>query len=148
MHNKKCSCIDKYIALKDIITLMSNAKEPYNTMDVEYVKGMIIPPIELNQFKIFYDDSKNPVGYVTWAFLNKEAEEKLINDNEYFTRSDWKSGETLWYIDTVCVDISPLKLHRWTQKYLTKIIGKGKKVYWVRLNKDGSLKRLGWGISH
>ena len=49
MQKKKCSCIDKYIALKDITTLMSNAKEPYNTMDVEYITGMIIPPIELNQ---------------------------------------------------------------------------------------------------
>ena len=42
------------------------------------------------------------------------------------------------------MDISPLQLHRWTQKYLTKIIGKGKKVYWIRVNKDGSLRRLGW----
>ena len=147
MQKNKCSCIDKYIALKDIITLMSNAQEPYNNMSVQYIEGMIIPPIELNQFKIFYKNKK-PVGYTTWGFLNKKAEKKLINDDKYFTRSDWKSGETLWYIDTVCVDISPLQLHRWTQKYLTKIIGKGKKVYWIRLNEDGSLKRLGWGISH
>ena len=92
MQKNKCSCIDKYIALKDIITLMSNAKEPYNVMDVEYVKGMIIPPIELNQFKIFYRD-KRPVGYTTWGFLDKKAEKKLINNEEYFTKSDWKSGK-------------------------------------------------------
>ena len=147
MQKKKCSCIDKYIALKDIITLMSNAKEPYNSMDVEYVKGMIIPPIELNQFKIFYKNKK-PVGYTTWGFLNKEAEKKLINNEDYLTKNDWRSGNNCWHIDTVCNDISVLKVHRWTQKNLLKILGKGKKVYWVRLNKDGTLKRLGWGITH
>ena len=147
MHNKKCSCIDKYIALKDIITLMSNAKEPYNSMDVEYVKGMIIPPIELNQFKIFYKNKK-PVGYTTWAFLNKEAEKKITDNEEYLTKNDWNSGDTCWHVDTVCNNISVLKVHRWTHSNLKKIIGIGKKVYWIRLNEDGSLKRLGWGITH
>ena len=147
MQKKKCSCIDKYIALKDIITLMSNAKEPYNSMDVEYVKGMIIPPIELNQFKIFYRD-KRPVGYTTWGFFNKETEKKLTDNEEYLTKNDWNSGDTCWHVDTVCNNISVLKVHRWTHSNLKKIIGIGKKVYWIRLNEDGSLKRLGWGITH
>ena len=49
MQKKKCSCIDKYIALKDIVTLLANAKEPYDAMDARYIQSMIIPPIELNQ---------------------------------------------------------------------------------------------------
>ena len=46
MQKKKCSCIDKYIALKDIVTLLANAKEPYDEMDAQYIQSMIIPPIE------------------------------------------------------------------------------------------------------
>ena len=129
MQKKKCSCIDKYIALKDIVTLLANAKEPYDAMDAQYIQSMIIPPIELNQFHIFYEDKK-PVGFTTWSFLNKEAEKKLTN--------------SCWHIDTVCNDISVLKVHRWTNNNLKKIIGAGKKVYWVRVNKDGSLRKLGW----
>jgi hemolysin-activating ACP:hemolysin acyltransferase len=143
MQKKKCSCIDKYIALKDIVTLLANAKEPYDAMDAQYIQSMIIPPIELNQFHIFYKD-KRPVGFTTWSFLNKEAEKKLTNSEEYLTKDDWNSGDTCWHIDTVCNDISVLKVHRWTNNNLKKIIGAGKKVYWVRVNKDGSLRKLGW----
>ena len=143
MQKKKCS----YKALKDIVTLLANAKEPYDAMDAQYIQSMIIPPIELNQFKIFYRD-KRPVGYTTWGFFNKETEKKLINDEDYLTKNDWRSGDTCWHIDTICNDISVLKVHRWTHSNLKKIIGIGKKVYWIRLNEDGSLKRLGWGITH
>jgi len=147
MQKKKCSCIDKYIALKDIVTLLANAKEPYDAMDARYIQSMIIPPIELNQFKIFYRD-KRPVGYTTWGFFNKETEKKLTDNEEYLTKNDWNSGDTCWHVDTVCNNISVLKVHRWTHSNLKKIIGIGKKVYWIRLNEDGSLKRLGWGITH
>ena len=147
MQKKKCSCIDKYIALKDIVTLLANAKEPYDAMDARYIQSMIIPPIELNQFKIFYRD-KRPVGYTTWGFFNKETEKKLTDNEEYLTKNDWNSGDTCWHVDTVCNNISVLKVHRWTHSNIKKIIGIGKKVYWIRLNEDGSLKRLGWGITH
>ena len=147
MQKKKCSCIDKYIALKDIVTLLANAKEPYDAMDARYIQSMIIPPIELNQFKIFYRD-KRPVGYTTWGFFNKETEKKLTDNEEYLTKNDWNSGDTCLHVDTVCNNISVLKVHRWTHSNLKKIIGIGKKVYWIRLNEDGSLKRLGWGITH
>lgn len=68
-------------------------------MPVSVLRRYLEPAVELGQFRLFRFDGV-PRGMFTWAFLNAEAEEKLITGVP-LDPEDWHSGEHLWIIDLI-----------------------------------------------
>lgn len=68
-------------------------------MPVAVLRQYLEPAVETGQFRIFRFDGV-PRGMFTWAFLNAEAEEKLITGAP-LDPADWRSGEHLWIIDLI-----------------------------------------------
>lgn len=63
------------------------------------LRGYLEPPIETGQFRVFrFDDV--PRALYTWAWLDAEAEHKLITGAP-LERGDWQSGDHLWVIDLI-----------------------------------------------
>lgn len=71
----------------------------HRAMSLGTLKAYLETPIELGQFRIFrFDDV--PRAMYTWAFLNAEAERKLV-EGVPLEPDDWNSGQRLWIIDLV-----------------------------------------------
>lgn len=68
-------------------------------MPVSVLRRYLEPAIETGQFRIFRFDGV-PRGMFTWAYLNAEAEEKLIT-GQPLDPEDWQSGDHLWIIDLI-----------------------------------------------
>jgi len=60
----------------------------------------IHPAILLKQIKLFYNDKGLPIGYITWAWLAPDVEERWTNDPKVMLHfTEWNEGEALWIMD-------------------------------------------------
>jgi cytolysin-activating lysine-acyltransferase len=77
----------------DIVWLMSQSQgHKYLTLaDLEW---MLMPPLVLEQYKIYRDDKQRPAGVALWAYLNEEAETKLQYSGK-IAPTDWGNGAEL-----------------------------------------------------
>lgn len=64
------------------------------------LEWLLIPPLMSRQCKLFMKKSY-PFAYVSWAFLNEEAENRLVLNGGKLRPQDWKCGERLWLMDIV-----------------------------------------------
>lgn len=64
------------------------------------LEWLLLPPLVSGQCKL-YMKKEYPVSYVSWAFLNEEAEGHLLRNGGKLRPDDWKSGDRLWIIDMV-----------------------------------------------
>ena len=71
----------------------------HSRMPVSVLRRYLEPAVETGQFRLFRFDGV-PRGMFTWAFLNAEAEVKLITGVP-LEPEDWQSGDRLWIIDLI-----------------------------------------------
>ncbi|MFZ8864977.1 MAG: toxin-activating lysine-acyltransferase [Rickettsiales bacterium] len=87
-----------YELLGEISSLLLSSKlhRQYRINDIGTV---FLPPIHLNQFRIYKNKDVDPIALVTWAFFSKEIKEKYLTKKYLLKPEDWKSGDRLWLID-------------------------------------------------
>ncbi len=62
----------------------------------------IQPAILLRQIKFFFDYKGRALGYMTWAFLAPDVEERWLSDPRVLLHfSEWNEGDRLWIMDFV-----------------------------------------------
>ena len=88
------------------MTWLLTQSQEHRTLPLSALEPRIMPPILLQQFKIFYDGTR-PIGYAVWAHLsdefNRSMSEQSGTDPILEMRLvDWKSGPHRWLIDVVC----------------------------------------------
>jgi len=82
-----------------VVSLMLQNKR-YQFYPMACLIHWIHTPIILDQIKLFYNEKGNPVGYLTWAYLAPDVEEKWVNDPKAMLHiSEWNEGEELWIMD-------------------------------------------------
>ena len=110
----------------------------YKDNTYEELYQHILPSFQLEQYKI-HKDGENVIAFTNWAFLSKEAENRYLKTTE-LEPGDWNSGSRPWHIDTVCIG-NIIKVHRWTKKYFTELLGLNKYVSWLRVSPNGKVYR-------
>ena len=85
--------------LGGITWLMMNSPL-YRHCTIEELEARILPSLTLNQFR-YYEVDGQPHGFVSWAFLSAEAEEKYQTGGYQLLPQEWRSGEQLWCIDFI-----------------------------------------------
>jgi cytolysin-activating lysine-acyltransferase len=74
----------------------------YHYFPMACLAAWIDPAILLNQIRIFYNEKQLPIGYMTWAYLAPDVEDRWINDPKVTLHlSEWNEGEALWVMDFV-----------------------------------------------
>ncbi len=74
----------------------------YPYFPIASLAAWIQPAILLKQIKFFFDYKGRPIGYLTWAFLAPDVEEKWISDPKVLLHfSEWNEGDRLWIMDFV-----------------------------------------------
>lgn len=65
-----------------------------------YLSSVITPAIEQRLIKLYFGKEGQPVGFVIWAYLESDAEERFLETGEWdLHESEWKEGDTLWIVD-------------------------------------------------
>jgi hemolysin-activating ACP:hemolysin acyltransferase len=103
--------------------------------DVEHILQQVLPPIKLNQYRVFRRGDR-PFAYTSWAFMNNESSKRFKRTGIIENESWWNNGKHIWHMDTICNDGSILTLHRWTQRNLAEQVGDKQKINWIRLGYD------------
>ena len=62
------------------------------------LEWLLLPPLVKGQCKL-YMKKEYPVSFVSWAFLNNDAEKRLLKNGGKLRPEDWNSGENLWIVD-------------------------------------------------
>lgn len=63
------------------------------------VDTYILPALFHGQTKLYFDDNQNPVGFVTWAWLDDADRDQVLLDKEPLELEQWNNGEHLLFVD-------------------------------------------------
>jgi cytolysin-activating lysine-acyltransferase len=139
-------------AVGHVVRLM-NQSERYRSYTVEDIDRVIAPPILLRQCRI-YRHKGIPFGFISWAFLNEEAERGFIDGTRKLLAKDWNAGNRLWWIDLIFPRGGVKQVRNELEaifpekegKYL-RLNGKGERRIrtWYGMNRRASPDRWWWG---
>ncbi|MEZ5692023.1 MAG: toxin-activating lysine-acyltransferase [Rickettsiales bacterium] len=86
--------------LGDILTLMT-ASSAHADYKIKHFSEVVLPPVQLNQYRIYHDASNRPVGFVSWAKFSKEVEDKFLNESKPLTLEEWASGDIIYIMEFI-----------------------------------------------
>lgn len=78
------------------VLAQSPAHRHFSLADLEW---LVVPPLMLEQYKVFRDDRKAPIGVALWAYLDEKAERRLAQEPARLHPDQWKSGASLWLVE-------------------------------------------------
>jgi len=64
------------------------------------LEWLLLPPLVGGQCKL-YMKKEYPISFISWAFLDEDAEKRLFHNGGKLRPEDWTSGKNLWIIDIV-----------------------------------------------
>jgi cytolysin-activating lysine-acyltransferase len=97
-----------------------------------------VPALIHNQFR-YYEINGDPIGFVNWAWLSNEVEEKFKTGQYVLNLDEWAGGENLWFPEF----IAPFGHARLIIKDLrTNFFKKGTPAKSLKVSPDGSLKAV------
>lgn len=114
--------------------------DKYCQYPIASVTLWIEPAIRHEQIHFFRDESGQVCGYLTWAWLCEDTEQRLLRDcNVLLHISEWNEGERLWILDFLVHSgdvrtwirearmlfgevMQAKSLHRWDDGRLRKVI--------------------------
>lgn len=92
---------EQRITLLGEITSLLLASELHREYQINDIGAVFLPPIHLNQFRIYRTPDGQPIGLVTWARLTKKVELDYVTNGYNLRPKDWNAGDQLWAIDFI-----------------------------------------------
>ena len=80
------------------LLLLSKVHRKYQVRDIADV---ILPTINLNQFRIYRDKNKQPIGLVTWGYFNEATEREYLSGKSVLSEKELTSGDILYFLDFI-----------------------------------------------
>lgn len=123
------SSITVAVQLGNAVSIMMGTKR-YLSFRIAALAAWLLPAVRIKQFKAYFDDKGRPVGYVTWAFLSDETQQRWQCDPDMILHhSEWNEGLNLWIIDFA----SPYGFTRAIMTDLRDNLFEGhKEIHWTR----------------
>ena len=56
----------------DIVSLMTQSNS-HGGYKIQHMSQIVLPLVQLNQYRIYHDDKGSAVGFVSWAMLSEAA---------------------------------------------------------------------------
>lgn len=83
------------------ITMLMMQSELHCSYFIFDIYSCILPPIDLNQFRVYRDKNNYPIGFICWAFLNKEKEDLYLQGKYSLKIEDWNCGDNLIFTEFI-----------------------------------------------
>ena len=94
------------IAFTRVISVLMKSN-PYRTMPLNQVEGLVVPMIMTGQFAIMdaeVNGQLTPVAVAFWALVSPEVDQRLSDPSIAVPKlapDEWRSGEITWLLDVV-----------------------------------------------
>lgn len=72
----------------------------YSDWSIAEVEQYLVPALKAHQCKVYVDDRNGPAAFVTWALLDDECHQAMLQGKNP-PPDRWRSGENLWFMDIV-----------------------------------------------
>lgn len=89
-----------HLLLGEITSLLMLSKV-HRKFQIRDIGDIILPYINLEQFKLYRDKRGNPTGLVTWAKFSSQTEQDYINGKIVLSESEINSGELIYITDFI-----------------------------------------------
>jgi len=86
-------------AFGTIVSLMVQS-EAHQLLFLQDLKWSVVPPLMHRQFRLFRVKGI-PCGYLTWATVSEEVEERILTGQVKLQPGDWVSGDHPWVMDVL-----------------------------------------------
>lgn len=125
------------------VTFVMTRSPTYCQYPIACIAEWLRPPLLLCQYTLFYDASANLVGYMTWAFLAEDTEQRLIGDPAILLHlSEWNEGDRLWIMDFVVLNGDVRRFVQLGKNRLSQF----EEAKSLRRRDDGSIRKVTrWG---
>lgn len=77
------------------------ASEKHSDATLKELRSSVLPPVSLNQFRIYRDSQGIAVGWVCWAYFSEQNAKDYMAGDFDFNLEAWNSGEQLWFVDYI-----------------------------------------------
>jgi cytolysin-activating lysine-acyltransferase len=125
--------LDKIGALGHAVWLMTQSPLHRNFF-VSDLEWMLVPPVALAQFRLWRHENK-PIGFVTWAQVSREVDDRLAKGERRLKFEDWSSGDRLWLMDIIL----PFGGHTEALAELKSQVFPGRKIKTLHLAPNGAM---------
>lgn len=113
-----------------------------HTFQMRTLHFWLVPAIDHQQIVFFFDSTARPMGYVTWAYLAPDAEQRMLTDPNFLLHpSEWNEGGRTWIID-FCFPSGGAKDAISTLKKIFRENGIPQ-IFWARRSFDFTIKKTG-----
>lgn len=113
----------------------------YSLFQIITIRIWLIPAIDHKQILFLFNKIGVPLGYLTWAHLAPDSEQRLLEDSNYLLHtSEWNEGGRTWIIDCCFPSGDLPKAIKHIKKHLRKI--NIHKVFWARQNNKNSITKI------
>ena len=119
------------------VTSLMMLSKVHRKMQVRDIADIILPPINLNQFRIYYNSQKEPVGFVTWGNFDEATLQKYLLGDTILTTEEWNGGDNLFFTDF----IAPFGHTKKIFKDLTHNIFPNKTAQTIRFTEQGKHRK-------
>ena len=107
-----------------MMTWLMGQSDQHCNWTIEDVHRLIIPPVALQQFRIWQVEHQ-PVGFVTWGLFNEETEAGYLAGSRKIQPDDWNAGDRLWLVDFIAPFGGVSQMVRGGRQHLRSVLGKG-----------------------
>lgn len=103
--------------------------------NVDDVFRYLIAPIKYNRIRLYYSGDE-PIGLITWCWLDKESGKKFLTFNYHISEQDYVNDdkEELWGIEFIAPYGNARELMRMIRQEHNSVYGRNEKVNWRRLH--------------
>ena len=121
-----------------VITHLMMSSPLHRRYNIADIAERFVPALIHNQFR-YYEINGNPIGFVNWAWLSDEVEQKFMTGKYVLQLDEWFGGDNLWFPEF----IAPFGHARLIVKDLrTNILPKGTLAKSFKIRPDGSLRSI------
>ncbi len=86
-------------AIGEMVWLMGRNPH-YAQFQIISLRLFVEPPVLTSQFRIFYDDCRQAVGYVLWASVLPDLSTRISEELDFkLSLSEWNEGHDIWITD-------------------------------------------------
>ncbi len=130
--------VQQRLQLIGSITHLMMSSPVHRKYEIIDIADRFVPALIHNQFR-YYEINGNPIGFVNWAWLSDEVDEKYMTGEYILNLDEWVGGNNLWFPEFV----APFGHARLIIKDLrTNVLPKGTPAKSFKIRPDGSLRSI------
>lgn len=110
----------------------------HRNWDMVAFEEEIASPLLYKQYRIYLDEQDNPIGLATWAWINDECRQRLLEQKGILSFDEWNCGEHLLFNDY----IAPWGHAKAILKDLRTQVFPNETAFSIGRNADGSIRKI------